>query len=500
MPKLRLKRSPSPLRAHVLHDPLIYRHTLLIVLPSVCYQALRSRYSTEITSCTNKHMGTPDHRSNKFSRSDASQASQTFDIDRITNCYFRVDDFDDGQATVLVVVNDEGKEQVIRPKPIHVGPPALLPVSKERHAFENFIVQDFANWPKLEWMVDGLFHVGSLVMVWGASGAGKTAWLLDLITCIAMGCDWAGRSVQSNHVLFCAMEGAQGFRDRVQAITDHYQFNAGWAIRTVFESVDLTDVRYVHGLAHLANMYSIKLIVIDTLAAALAGKVDENSNQQMAGIIDNAKLLTQLTGATVLLTHHTGHDTRNERGATALRGGVDTSISINRRNRQRYWRVVKQRDGNEGFGGYFDLVAHSYSRPDGEKVDSVIAQQTESFTTEDAPGGRKQNNRNQPKAAATPSTPSQPSEKTLAVTKCRETVLNGFRVLWRNEVSLMSSADIESYQLARKDCIEKIQSQVSGDKKSNRVRSVENALAYLVRQGFLLEGSDGSLALPKSVR
>ena len=387
---------------------------------------------------------------------------------------------------------DSVTRQVVREVPLHTphqGPPPPLPIPSNRYRYDSFVVNDFSSWPKLQWMVHGLFHVGSLVMVWGASGAGKTAWLIDLVMSIATGKDWAGRKVERNHILFCAMEGAQGFRERVVAAASHHKFTPDWELRFIFEPVDLTDLDRVNGLAAIADRYSIKLVVIDTLAAALAGKVDENSNQQMAAIIDNAKRLSQMTGATVLLTHHTGHDTRNERGATALRGGVDTSISINRRDKRRHWRVVKQRDGDEGFGGYFELLPSQYRGPDGTVVNSVIAQPGEAFSAEEAPNGsrrKKTGSKQKPEGAA--SRAGTPSVK--GATPLQQKILAQLTELWKSKTIGRTPQEIASASFSMAEALQSCR-EVS----TYNTRDVKRALVRYQKLGQLEQLADDRFRL-----
>ena len=383
---------------------------------------------------------------------------------------------------------DSRTGKIVRETPFHTahkGPPSKLPIPPNRYRYESFIANDFLSWPKLEWMVDGLFHVGTLVMVWGASGAGKTAWLIDLVMSIARGEEWSGRQVTHNHVLFCAMEGAQGFRERVLAAAEHHKFTLGRELRFIFEAVDLTDPDRLNGLAAAADKYSIKMIVIDTLAAALAGKVDENSNQQMAAIIDNAKRLSQMTGATVLITHHTGHDTRNERGATALRGGVDTSISINRRDKRRYWRVVKQRDGDEGFGGYFDLLPCQFPGPDGEAVNSVIAQPGGTFTAENAPSGRGKasgTRTNQPKLT-----------KSVRLSENQRGVLDKFQELLAQSAASGDNQEAKASGVSLSEAIDYCSAVIQAPEPKRRNQRTKDALTALASKGLLKQLPDGSL-------
>lgn len=251
--------------------------------------------------------------------------------------------------------------------------------------YKTYGLHELEGWEGLKWIVEGLFHLGSIVMVWGPSGAGKTAWLIDLMLAISARDEWAGRPVHNVGVLYCAMEGAEGFRNRVLAAVEHHDTRPSplFRLRFLFEPVDLADDDSLVRLAASAARYSSQLIIIDTLAAALAGKMDESSNRDMAAVIENAKRLSWATGATVLLTHHTGHNESHERGATAIRGGVDTSISIKRRKDGRYWKMEKQRDGEEGFGGWFELEpAQVPDRPDWS---SVVVQHGRPFTSDEAP-------------------------------------------------------------------------------------------------------------------
>lgn len=268
----------------------------------------------------------------------------------------------------------------------HLGRPAPFEaIPAGVNGYKTYGLHELEGWEGLKWIVEGLFHLGSIVMVWGPSGAGKTAWLIDLMLAISARDEWAGRPVHNVGVLYCAMEGAEGFRNRVLAAVEHHDTrpSPSFRLRFLFEPVDLADDDSLVRLAASAASYSSQLIIIDTLAAALAGKLDESSNRDMAAVIENAKRLSWVTGATVLLTHHTGHNESHERGATAIRGGVDTSISIKRRKDGRYWKVEKQRDGEEGFGGWFELEAAQV--PDRPDWSSVVVRHGNPFTSDEAP-------------------------------------------------------------------------------------------------------------------
>ena len=62
-----------------------------------------------------------------------------------------------------------------------------------------------------------------------------------------------------------------------------------------------------------------------------------------------------MTGVTVILIHHTGHQDGRERGASVLRRDVDVSIMLTRKGSEIEWRTVKAKDGPSDICGRFEL-------------------------------------------------------------------------------------------------------------------------------------------------
>ncbi len=59
-------------------------------------------------------------------------------------------------------------------------------------------------------------------MVYPNSNAGKTFWTTDLALHVAAGKPWNGRRVEQGGVIYCALEGGIGFRNRVVAWRNHH--------------------------------------------------------------------------------------------------------------------------------------------------------------------------------------------------------------------------------------------------------------------------------------
>ena len=82
-----------------------------------------------------------------------------------------------------------------------------------------------------------------------------------------------------------------------------------------------------------ASGSDVALIVIDTLARAMAGD-DENAASDMTAFIERrASEIARTTGAAVLVVHHPGKDNaKGMRGSTALFAACDCVIKISKRD------------------------------------------------------------------------------------------------------------------------------------------------------------------------
>lgn len=231
--------------------------------------------------------------------------------------------------------------------------PTLPPPFDVSRTLPTHTSEDFQHMPRLGWLVRDVFHGGEVIILWGESQAGKTALLLDMVAAVASGSDWAGHPVTQTNVIYVALEGQLGLRTRVQALEHDRGGVHQKGIRYVFDACNVASTEDVDALAVTALKHQAKFIVIDTLSASLAGTAEENSNSAMAGMIANVQRLTRMTGAAVLLVHHSGNDPRRgARGAYALHANPDVSIEVGRNGDERYWRLDKGRDGNHTKGWF----------------------------------------------------------------------------------------------------------------------------------------------------
>jgi phage/plasmid primase-like uncharacterized protein len=240
------------------------------------------------------------------------------------------------------------------------SPEAVLPyiIMPKKEANESmFYIKATDIEPSLDAkdFVQGVLMDSALSVVYGESNCGKTFFMTDLAFHVALGKQWRDRRVTRGGVIYVALEGAGGLKNRVAAFKQHYGLIPdNFAI--VPCHVDFMDpdgnINDFINLIEQAkqDIGNIKLVVIDTLARAMAGG-DENSGQDMGMLVKHADMIRSKTGAHVSFVHHSGKDkAKGARGHSALRAAIDTEIEIDREKDQQFSKatIVKQRDGDKG--------------------------------------------------------------------------------------------------------------------------------------------------------
>ncbi len=216
---------------------------------------------------------------------------------------------------------------------------------------------DLLNTPPLRWLVRGVLPAQGLACMYGASGSGKSFLALDLCAAVAEGDPWFGRRVTATRVVYLALEGEFGFRQRLHAWQLHQGRDVPAGLRFVIQPFDL---RSPEDLAELADAVTASggaggLLIIDTLNRAAVG-ADENNGRDMGEIIDAAKLLQTQLGGAVLLIHHSGKDqTKGLRGHSSLNAALDAALEVRRDADRREWVIAKSKDDGDSAAYPFRL-------------------------------------------------------------------------------------------------------------------------------------------------
>jgi hypothetical protein len=183
-----------------------------------------------------------------------------------------------------------------------------------------------------EFLVDGMIERGSLTMIFGKPASGKSFLAVDLAASIATGRAFQGLKTQKGDVVYIAGEGYRGLKRRFNAWSKYHDVSPE-EIRVMISrsAVDYSDREAAQELENellkaKAEGLSPILLIIDTLARNHSG--DENSNSEMGKFISVIDQFNVKFDCATLIVHHSGHgESQRARGASALRGALDSEFS-----------------------------------------------------------------------------------------------------------------------------------------------------------------------------
>lgn len=231
----------------------------------------------------------------------------------------------------------------------------VAPGERPRFYFEP--AATFSSAKGLPWIIKGVLPKAGLAVVYGASGSGKSFAVLDMTLAIARGIEWRGRRVRQSRVAYIAAEGADGFRKRLAAYAQVHALDLAGVPLTVLnaapnlmEKQDAVDLAVGIDAAGGAD-----IVVVDTFAQVMPG-ANENAGEDVGKALAHCRRLHELTGALVVLIHHSGKDAaKGARGWSGLKAAADAEIEVLREMDQRRLRLSKNKDGEDGLEWGFAL-------------------------------------------------------------------------------------------------------------------------------------------------
>ena len=204
------------------------------------------------------------------------------------------------------------------------------------------LVDTCAPHPPVDFVVDGLYKIPSLNMLFGSEGDLKTMLMAYKCVCIAGGlpilppAPWnpGGRSfpVKQVPVMYLDMDnGKDEMDERFAAICKAY--NLPLDIPLYYYSFpqggfDASNKNHIGNIADRMDKLGIKVLAIDNLGIT-KGRADENTDQ-MIPVMNNYRWLTEQTCSIVILIHHQRKNTvfRGRLG-DRIRGHSSIAASLN---------------------------------------------------------------------------------------------------------------------------------------------------------------------------
>ncbi len=177
-------------------------------------------------------------------------------------------------------------------------------------------------------LIAGVLEAGSVSMLYGVSGTGKTFTGLDLALSISHGISWQGRAVQQGTTWYINTEGKRGLKKRLQAWYQEHE--------TLVPTVDAfkiipwpLDLRaYSQELMETINDQAVPptLLVIDNFSMCTSG-IDQNKQEQVAPVLQLMNTIAADYNCHLLIIHHT-NKAGDVNGTMAFRNHVDTMIEL----------------------------------------------------------------------------------------------------------------------------------------------------------------------------
>jgi hypothetical protein len=217
------------------------------------------------------------------------------------------------------------------------SPPAPSPKGKSEQASEKSARFPLVAFDDVRMSAAGFYLVKNLipreglVVVWGPPKCGKSFWAFDLLMHVALGWEYRGLRVKGGRVVYCALEGQNGFTRRVEAYRRKHPKSKGAPFHLMSTPLDLIR-------DHKALIASIRTqlpagvkpvaVAIDTLNRSLNGS--ESKDEDMAAYVRAADAIRAAFDCVVIVIHHCGINSERPRGHTSLTGAADVQIAVKR--------------------------------------------------------------------------------------------------------------------------------------------------------------------------
>ena len=210
---------------------------------------------------------------------------------------------------------------------------------------------------KPDWLIKGILERGSMNLLFGESGAGKSLFAMDWAFCLGSGIAWHGHKVKKKcKVLYILGEGFRGVTMRFQALKQKYPHADVSNIKFSRRSINLLDPKASEQVIEIIKDLDFKpdLIICDTLNRNMVG--DENSTEDMGKFFISSELFIKELDSTFLTVHHSGHaDKGRSRGSSSIKAAMDAEFCVTKNGDGITFSCTKSKDFSSDSGMSFNL-------------------------------------------------------------------------------------------------------------------------------------------------
>lgn len=197
-----------------------------------------------------------------------------------------------------------------------------------------------------DYAIKGMLHLGEVVTIYGQSNVGKSLVALEILLHVCKGQALGSRRARKGSIVYLAAEAPISIQRRAKALGLTKEDGTFFVAEGPIDLLDTASIaQTIKYLKNLDTSEKLRVVVFDTFSLSIPD-ADENSATTMSQAISNAKRIALDLNVCVILIHHEGKDdSRGPRGSTAIKGGVDAELKLERSDEVVQLVGTKMRDG-----------------------------------------------------------------------------------------------------------------------------------------------------------
>jgi archaellum biogenesis ATPase FlaH len=230
-------------------------------------------------------------------------------------------------------------------------------------------------------LIDGVLPAGNIVFVTGQPKDGKSLLVQGWAHSVATGTPWNGHQSEQGAVLYLYPDGEHPkyLAERMSALEKHSGVSVDYENAFRFDdSFSLTNEEQVNNILAGVEYAGLKLLIIDTIAAATPG-MDLNNAKEVSLIASFAKEITKKSNGkttVVIVAHSPKSYSKSISGSTQLQAMASLTYSMEKKGNSRsgfiyQLRVVESRHSAGNFE--VDLITEEVEIDDWQSSVVLIA-------------------------------------------------------------------------------------------------------------------------------